>query len=103
MRKTRQRRIRSVIRGTKTRPRLAVYRSHTALFVQLIDDTSGKTIAAKRSAGKNMEAAASLGKDIASLALKHTIQTVVFDRGGNRYHGAIRALADAAREGGLKF
>ena len=103
MRKTRQRRIRAVVVGTKSRPRLAVHRSHTALYVQLIDDTAGKTIAAKRSAGKNTTAAAALGKEIAALAIKHKIHTVVFDRGGNRYHGVIKALADAAREGGLKF
>lgn len=103
MRKTRQRRIRAVISGTKTRPRLAVYRSHTALFAQLIDDTAGKTIAAQRRVGKNIAAAAALGKEIAALAHKHKITSIVFDRGGNRYHGVIKALADAAREGGLKF
>lgn len=99
----RHRRIRAVIRGTKARPRLAVHRSHTALYVQLINDESGKTIAAKRSTGKNIAAAVTLGKEIAVLAHKQKITSVVFDRGGNRYHGVIKALADAAREGGLKF
>lgn len=99
----RHRRIRAVIRGTKARPRLTVYRSHTALFAQLIDDESGKTIAAKRSAGKNIAAAVILGKEVAVLAHKHKITSVVFDRGGNRYHGGIKALADAARDGGLQF
>lgn len=103
MRKSRQRRIRAVIRGTAARPRLVVYRSGSALFVQIIDDDKGKTLVSKRSVEKNMGAAAGLGKEVALLAAKHKIISVVFDRGGNRYHGVIKALADAAREGGLKF
>lgn len=103
MRKSRQRRIRAVVRGTAKRPRLAVFRSQTSLLVQLIDDAAGKTLVSKRSAGKNTGSASILGKDIAALAAKHKITSVVFDRGGNRYHGVIKALADAAREGGLKF
>ncbi|MBI3956191.1 50S ribosomal protein L18 [Candidatus Gottesmanbacteria bacterium] len=99
----RQRRIRAVVRGTAARPRLAVYRSGSALFVQLIDDEQGVTIASKRVKGKNRAAAMTLGKDIAALAAKRKITSVVFDRGGNRYHGVIKALADAAREGGLHF
>lgn len=103
MRKSRQRRIRAVIRGTGSRPRLAVYRSDRVLFVQIIDDDTGKTLVSKRSVGKNIDAATSLGKEIALLAAKRKITSVVFDRGGNRYHGAIKALADAVREGGLTF
>lgn len=99
----RHRRIRAVVRGTGSRPRLTVYRSDRALFVQIIDDDKGKTLVSKRSGGKNTEAAARLGKEVAVLAAKHKITSVVFDRGGNRYHGVIKAFADAAREGGLKF
>lgn len=99
----RQRRIRAVVRGSAKRPRFAVYRSQSALFVQIIDDDTGKTLVSKRSTGKNAGAASCLGKDIAALAAKQKITSVVFDRGGNRYHGVIRALADAAREGGLRF
>lgn len=102
-RRIRQRRIRAVVVGTATRPRLALYRSGRALFAQIIDDTAGKTLCSKRSAEKNTQAAATLGKEIALLAAKHKIVSVVFDRGGNRYHGVIKALADAAREGGLQF
>ncbi|MDP1721900.1 MAG: 50S ribosomal protein L18 [Candidatus Gottesmanbacteria bacterium] len=100
---SRQRRIRAVVRGSASRPRLAVYRSGTALFVQIIDDEAGRTLVSKRSIGKNMAMGVKMGKDIAALAMKHTITSVVFDRGGNRYHGVIKAFADAAREGGLKF
>lgn len=103
MRKSRQRRIRAVIRGVANCPRLAVYRSDRALFVQIIDDDTGKTLVSKHTTGKNASIAASLGKEIAVLAAKHKISSVVFDRGGNRYHGVIKVFADAAREGGLKF
>ncbi len=103
MRKLRQRRIRAVVRGMARHPRLSVYRSGCGLFAQLIDDERGVTIASKRVKGKNIVAAMSLGKEIAAIAAKHKIASVVFDRGGNRYHGVIKALADAAREGGLKF
>lgn len=103
MRKSRRHRIRAVVFGTASRPRLAVYRSHTALFAQIIDDTVGRTIASKRSAGKNVAAAAALGKEIAQIAHRHKISSVVFDRGGNRYHGVIKAFADAARGEGLLF
>lgn len=102
-RRIRQRRIRAVVRGTAPKPRLAVSRSHRSLFVQLIDDQARKTIVSKRSEGKNTAAAVRVGHEIAELAAKHKITSVVFDRGGNRYHGAIKALARAAREGGLKF
>ncbi len=103
LRKSRQHRIRAVVRGTASRPRLAVYRSGSALFVQIIDDDAGKTLVSLRSIGKNTATAAGLGNDMAKLASKHKISLVVLDRGGNRYHGVIKAFADAAREGGLKF
>ena len=103
LREKRQKRIRAVIRGSASRPRLSVFRSGLALSVQLIDDESGKTLLSKRSKGKNIAAAKELGSEIASLSKKRKIISVVFDRGGNRYHGVIKALADAAREGGLTF
>jgi len=103
LRKSRQRRIRAVIIGSARRPRLAIYRSGRALFAQIIDDGTGKTLVSKRSTGKNITAAGALGKEIAGLAVKHKIGSVVFDRGGNRYHGVIKSFADAVREGGLKF
>ncbi len=99
----RQRRIRAVIGGTAAKPRLAVYRSGTALTVQLIDDDRGITLVSGRASGKNAVAATSLGQKIAEQAKAKKITSVVFDRGGNRYHGAVKALADAAREGGLSF
>lgn len=103
MRQKRQRRIRAVVRGTANRPRLAVYRSGTALYAQLIDDDAEKTLVSGRARGKNIAAAATMGGEIAIAASKKKITAVVFDRGGNRYHGVIKAFADAAREGGLKF
>jgi len=103
LREKRQKRIRAVIRGSARRPRFSVFRSGQALSVQLIDDDTGKTLLSKRSEEKNTAAAKVLGSEIASLAKKHKIISVVFDRGGNRYHGVIKALADAAREGGLTF
>ncbi|OGG15240.1 50S ribosomal protein L18 [Candidatus Gottesmanbacteria bacterium RIFCSPHIGHO2_01_FULL_46_14] len=101
MRKKRKARIRAVITGTAARPRLAVFRSGRAMIAQLIDDGAGKTIIAKRTEGKNIAAATALGKEIAAMAGKHKISAVVFDRGGFRYHGAVKALADAVREGGI--
>lgn len=101
MRESRKRRVRAVIFGTAKRPRLAVFRSGRAMFVQLIDDEGGKTIISKRTVGKNIAAATVLGKEIASMAKAHKISQVVFDRSGYRYHGAVKALADAMREGGV--
>lgn len=101
MREIRKRRIRAVILGSTRRPRLAVFRSGRAMFVQLIDDEGGKTLLSKRIMGKNIAAAAALGKEIASMAKAHKILQVVFDRSGYRYHGAVKALADAMREGGV--
>lgn len=99
----RKERILAKIRGTSDRPRLSVFRSHKYLSVQLIDDTNAKTIASARISGKNIEKAKTIGSEIAKLAAKKKIQKIVFDRGGYRYHGSIKALADAAREGGLQF
>ena len=105
----RRRRVRAKIRGTAERPRLSVFRSNRGMFAQLIDDTSGKTIAAvnwiepelrKLSAS---ERAKKSGELLAQRAKEAGVSTCVFDRGGYRYHGRVRALADGAREGGLEF
>ena len=107
-------RIRSKMEGTAERPRLNVYRSLNHIYTQLIDDLNGVTLAsastvssrtegAKPSAGGNIEAAKTVGKLIAEKAAEKGIKKVVFDRGGYLYHGRIKALADAAREGGLEF
>ena len=100
-------RIRAKVSGTATKPRLAVFKSNTALYAQLIDDASGKTIAAadsRKASGANLtEKATSVGKTIAEAAQKAKIDTVVFDRGGFKYQGAIAALAESARTVGLKF
>jgi len=102
-RQKRHLRIRSKIAGTDKRPRMAVYRSNYGLYVQLIDDVSGKTLLGIRSNKKNIEAATVLGKKIAEQAKEQKITTVVFDRGGYMYHGVVKALSEAAREGGLQF
>ena len=107
MREMRHKRLRAKISGTATRPRLAVFRSNTAIYAQLIDDVAGKTLAAadsrKEKAGTGVDKAKTVGVTIAKKAVAAGIAEVVFDRGGNRYQGSIAALADAAREGGLKF
>ena len=97
----------------KGRPRLSVFRSGLHIYVQVIDDTAGSTLAAassvekdmrkKLKTGGNIEAAAEVGKLIAERATKAGVSEVVFDRGGYAFHGRVKALADAAREGGLKF
>jgi large subunit ribosomal protein L18 len=94
-------RIRAKVSGTETRPRLAVFRSNKALYVQLIDDTTAKTIFSMKTQGANLAHAKTLGADVAAAAKKKGITTVVFDRGGFQYHGVVKAIADAAREGGL--
>ena len=110
----RQRRIRARVSGTPLRPRLSVFRSLRVISVQLIDDVSGKTLAAASSlklpkgadAGDRKGKVAQsflVGKKIAELAKAKNITTVVFDRGGYQYHGRVQAVADGAREGGLKF
>ncbi len=112
---TRQRvhdRIRKKIMGTTERPRLNVYRSLNHIYVQVIDDLHGKTLVSastaegkkgERRSGGNLAAAKSIGKLVAERAKAKGIDKVVFDRGGYLYHGRIKALADAAREGGLQF
>jgi large subunit ribosomal protein L18 len=104
------RRIRRKLSGTPQRPRLAVFRSVAHIYVQVIDDTEGKTIVSASSVDKggktnggNVAAAKSIGKLVAERAREKGIKSVVFDRGGYQYHGRIKALADAAREGGLEF
>ena len=112
-RKRRHRRVRVKISGTPERPRLNVYRSSKHIYAQVIDDTIGATLASASTvdseirtevAGKNKkEQAAIVGKAVAERANAAGIDTVVFDRGGYKYHGRVQALAAAAREGGLKF
>ena len=109
-RERRHRRIRGKVAGTAERPRLAVFRSNKGIFAQLIDDDSGRTIAGaswlglkKSFKGTKTEQAAEVGKTLAEAAKKAGIESVVFDRGGYLYHGRVKALADGAREGGLKF
>jgi len=103
-------RVRRKISGTAERPRLCVYRSNTNLYVQIIDDIAGNTLVQASTLDKNVktkhankEAAKELGAIIAKKALDKKIDTVVFDRGGYIYHGVVKELAEAAREGGLVF
>ncbi len=108
MRIKRHRKIRQNLSGTETAPRLCVFRSNSAIYAQIIDDTKGITLVSSSSLelkikNNNLEAAASVGKDIAEKAKKAKIKTVVFDRGGYIYHGRVKALAEAARENGLEF
>src|SRR6476660_6811932 len=105
----RHRRIRGKVRGTKERPRLAVFRSNRGIFAQLIDDENGRTLASagwlqlKGFSGNKTEQATEVGKTLAKGAKAAGITTCVFDRGGYLYHGRVKALADGAREGGLEF
>lgn len=109
----RKRRIRGKIRGTEDRPRLAVFRSSRHIYAQVINDDLGTVLVSASTVdsglkGKlkvcgNVEAAKEVGKLLAERAAEKSIDTVTFDRGGFRYHGRVRALAEAAREGGLKF
>lgn len=107
LRQARKRRIRAKVRGTSARPRMSVYRSLTRLSVQLIDDVAGKTLVAattaEAKAKMTKDGAKKLGALIAKKAKDAKIDAVVFDRGGYKYHGRIKELADAAREGGLTF
>ena len=108
MRIKRHRKIRQNLSGTETAPRLCVFRSNSAIYAQIIDDTKGVTLVSSSSLelkikNNNLEAAAAIGKDIAEKAKKAKIKTVVFDRGGYIYHGRVKALAEAARENGLEF
>ncbi len=105
----RHRRVRAKISGTGERPRLSVFRSSAHIFAQLIDDTRGVTLVAASdkdiasSKEKKITVAHAVGKALAQKAGAKKIDTVVFDRGGYAYHGRVKALADGAREGGLKF
>ncbi len=103
-------RVRTKISGTAERPRLCVYRSNNNLYVQVIDDVKATTLVSASTLDKeiktkhsNKEAAKELGALIAKRALEKDIKTVVFDRGGYIYHGVVKELAEAAREGGLEF
>lgn len=105
------RRIRRKVRGTAERPRLAVFRSLKHIYAQVIDDVSGRTLAAASSldkgqrvaGGGNLSGAREVGRRIAERALEKGIRRVVFDRGGYLYHGRVKALAEAARQAGLEF
>ncbi|HEY9186333.1 MAG TPA: 50S ribosomal protein L18 [Bacteroidota bacterium] len=107
-------RIRKKISGTEARPRLTVYRSNTNIYAQIIDDTKGQTLVAVSSISKDIkesikelkgkiEVSKVIGTALAKKALEKNITTVVFDRNGYKYHGRVKAVADAAREAGLKF
>ena len=109
-RERRHRRVRGKLFGTAERPRLVVFRSNRGIEAQVVDDLEGKTLAAaswlqlkKGFKGSKTEQAAEVGKLLAQNAKQANVETVVFDRGGYLYHGRVKALADAAREGGLKF
>ena len=112
-RRRRKLHVRSRVRGQAGRPRLSVFRSLKHISAQVIDDFQGKTLCAVSSTARSLsgelegktktERAAIVGKEIAKLAKDAGVETVVFDRGFSKYHGRVKALADAAREGGLKF
>jgi large subunit ribosomal protein L18 len=105
----RRRRVRAKVRGTAERPRLSVFRSNRGIGAQLIDDVAGHTVAAVNwtegdlKSLKSMEQASKAGQLLAERAKAAGVESVVFDRGGYRYHGRVKALADGAREGGLTF
>jgi large subunit ribosomal protein L18 len=105
-----KRRIRKIVTGTAEQPRLAVFRSNKEIYAQIINDATGTTLMAASSKQKDIKAkgtkteiAAIVGKAIAEKAVKAGIDKIAFDRGGYLYHGRVKALAEAAREGGLKF
>lgn len=106
----RHRRVRKSVKGTEGRPRMTVYRSNRYIYVQLVDDVAGRTVASASSQEKdlrsdtlNTETATKVGKLIGDRAKAAGVTTVIFDRGGYKYHGKVKALADAARETGLEF
>ena len=109
VRQKRHERIRAKISGTAECPRLSVYRSNAHIHAQLIDDVQGVTLASvssvslKMPSGSNIETATTIGTELATIALEKNIKKVVFDRSGYKYHGRVKALADAARAGGLEF
>ena len=104
-------RIRKKLEGSAERPRLSVFRSNKQIYTQVVDDKNGVTLvsassrekAVSSASGKKMEKAAMVGKLIAEKCKEKGIESVVFDRGGYKYHGRVKSLAEAAREGGLKF
>lgn len=105
-----KKRIRKVVKGTTTHPRLSVFRSNKEIYAQIINDETGTTLVAASSVNKDVKAkgtksevATAVGKAIAEKAVKAGIVNVAFDRNGYLYHGRVKALADGAREGGLKF
>jgi len=111
-RQRRHHRIRKQVTGTGERPRLAVYRSNAGIYAQVIDDSKGHTLAAASTLDKELSApdgegkvgaSRAVGKLLAQRAQAAGVSRVVFDRGGNRYHGRVQALAEGAREGGLEF
>ena len=105
----RRRRVRAKVRGSAERPRLSVYRSNRGVFAQLIDDEAGKTLASVSWTESDlkgldrMEQAKKAGEALAKRASEAKIENCIFDRGGYRYHGRVKALAEGAREAGLKF
>ena len=105
----RRRRVRTALKSRAGgKPRLSVHRTGRHIYAQIIDDKDGRTVAAAstrgaKSSGANVDAAQQVGKDIAAAAKKAGVSAVVFDRGGYLFHGRVKALADAAREGGLEF
>ena len=104
----RHRRVRSKVAGTAERPRLVVFRSNRGIFAQLVDDESGRTLAAASwtslsRKGSKAEQASEVGKALAAAAKNAKIERCVFDRGGYLFHGRVKALAEGAREGGLQF
>ena len=109
LRLRRHQRVRNTVSGTPDCPRLNVFRSNANIYAQVIDDTTGKTLVSSSSLvlklenGGNIEAAKAVGKDVAEKCLAANIESVCFDRCGYVYHGRVQALADAAREAGLKF
>lgn len=106
-----KRRIRKVVSGTESRPRLSVFRSNKEIYAQIVDDVKGNTIVSASSRDKDIssakgtktEIAGLVGKSLAEKALKAGIEAIAFDRGGYQYHGRVKSLAEGAREGGLKF
>jgi large subunit ribosomal protein L18 len=106
-RKIRHKRLRAKIRGTSKRPRLSVFRSNKFVYAQIIDDEKGKILFSandsKKKKGAKIESAKIVGKEIAKKAAEGKIKKIIFDRGGYKYHGRIKSLAEGAREGGLEF
>jgi len=98
--KRRHKRVRAIVKGTASRPRLSVFRSNKRIYVQLIDDFRGITLL---SLADKKTSASKIGENLAKKALEKGIEAVVFDRGGYKYHGQVKSLAEGARKGGLKF